>query len=87
MARNLRVSCYSNHKRRGTLDRFPRLTGNAEPWTPTGRHGRRMLQRYQRLTALRPPLSTKRLAFELGVSERQVWRYAAALRARQADAA
>jgi len=40
-----------------------------------------MLQRYQELAAVRPPLSKKRIAFELGVSVRQVERYAAALAA------
>ncbi|MEU4332360.1 hypothetical protein [Nonomuraea dietziae] len=76
--RNLIESCYNRYRRRGTLHLYPRITQAAEPWKPTGPHGRRMLERYQQLAAVRPALSTARIAFELGVSERQVWRYAGA---------
>jgi hypothetical protein len=81
--RNLIESCYARHRRQGTLDGFPRATQPAEPWIPTGSHGERMLDRYQELAAIRPPLTRERIAFELGVSERQVQRYAAAIRTRR----
>lgn len=45
-----------------------------------------MVERYQQLAAIRPALSIRRIAFELGVSERQVWRYAAYVRIQQAAA-
>jgi hypothetical protein len=81
--RNLVWACYERHKRAGTLHRFPRSVHPAKPWIPTSRHGRRMLDRYRALAAIRPPLSTQRIAFELGVSDRQVERYAAATRTNQ----
>ncbi|WP_188187995.1 hypothetical protein [Nonomuraea sp. SYSU D8015] len=79
-ARRLIQPCYDRHKKRGTLTQYPRVT-NPDTWHPTGSHGQRMLARYQQLTSLRPPLSIARIAFELGVSERQVQRYASATRA------
>lgn len=84
--RNLIHNCYVRHQKRGTLHQFPRNTQPAEPWRPTGPHGRLMVERYQELAAIRPALSTERIAFELGVSERQVWRYAAYVRAQQVAA-
>lgn len=82
-SRRLIRTCHSQHQKRGALDRFPRVTQPAEPWYPTGPHGRRMLDRYRELAALRPRPSNAWLAFELGVTERSVWRYAAAIRAEQ----
>lgn len=84
--RNLTRACYVRHARAGTLHRFPRNTKPAEPWQPTGPHGRLMVERYQQLADARPPLSVRRIAFELGVTERQVWRYAAATRTTQTAA-
>lgn len=80
VARNLIVACYTRYKRAGALGSFQRITQPAEQWEPNGPHGRRMVERYQELAGIRPPLSISRLAFELGVSERQVWRYAAFVR-------
>ncbi|MFD1940552.1 hypothetical protein ACFSKW_54775 [Nonomuraea mangrovi] len=79
--RNLIESCYRRHLRHGTLDQYPRLTQAREPWKPLGPHGRRMVERYCRLASIKPALSVARIAFELGVSERQVWRYATAANA------
>ncbi|MET8866492.1 hypothetical protein ABZW11_26440 [Nonomuraea sp. NPDC004580] len=86
-ARNLDGVCYSRHQRRGTLDQFPRTAGTAEPWQPARSDGQRMMDRYRALAQLRPPMSKRAIAWELGVSERSVERYAAALRAQQADQA
>ncbi|WP_157253133.1 hypothetical protein [Nonomuraea typhae] len=80
-ARNLVVACYKRYERARTLDRFSRIRQPAAAWKPTGKHGSTMLERYQRLAAVRPPLKVATMAFEMGVSERQVWRYAAAARA------
>lgn len=81
-ARGLCSACHQRHSTHGGLEQYPRSrypTGRV--WIPTSRYGRRMLQRYQELAAVRPPLSKKHIAFELGVSVRQVERYAAALAA------
>lgn len=79
--RRLRLTCYSRYLKRGTLDRYPLVIGTAEPWQPARPSSRRMVDHYLDLAAIRPPLSTKRIAFELGVSVRSVERYAAAARA------
>lgn len=81
--RNLIKPCYNRHRDNGTLHRYPLTMRRVEPWQPTSRHGRRMLDRYQALAAIRPTPSVARIAFELGVSDRQVWRYAAAIRAEE----
>ena len=80
-ARGLIAGCYSRHRDRRTLDRFPR-TKTSRPersWLPHGAHGRTMLDRYRQLSGL----PKTRVAFELGVSIRQVERYAAYCRAEQ----
>ncbi|MEV4174023.1 hypothetical protein [Nonomuraea sp. NPDC049709] len=82
--RRLIINCYNLHRRKGTLDQFPRVTGVKQPWQPTGPHGRRMLQRYQELAAIRPPMSIRAIAWHMDVTERSVTRYAAAARAQAA---
>ncbi|MER7500485.1 hypothetical protein AB0L05_27885 [Nonomuraea pusilla] len=82
--RGLISRCHYRHTRNGTLEQFPLSRHPAEPWQPIGPHGRRMLDRYRKLAAVRPPLTTAAIAWELGVSERQVHRYAAAIRTTQA---
>jgi hypothetical protein len=82
-ARGLTHTCYSRHRGHRTLDRYPPTMPAREPWQPVGPHGRRMLDRYQQLASIRPKPSTARIAFELGVTERQVYRYAAAIAATQ----
>lgn len=77
-------NCYIRHQKHGSLERFPRMTQPGTPWQPTGPHGRRMLERYRELAALRPRPTTAWIAFELGVTVRSVERYAAAVRAEQA---
>ncbi|MFI6534162.1 hypothetical protein ACIBHY_17005 [Nonomuraea sp. NPDC050547] len=79
-SRGLIRTCYERRRCAGTLTRFPRLFERAEPWRPLGSHGRKMVARYQELAAIRPPLSLARVAWELGVSERSVQRYATASR-------
>ncbi|MCK2219745.1 hypothetical protein MF672_039010 [Actinomadura sp. ATCC 31491] len=81
--RRLIASCYTRRQRNGSMQLFPKVTPN-NPWQPTSRHGRRMPARYQALAAVRPPLSKRTIALELGVSVRSVERYAAASRAQQA---
>lgn len=86
--RGLINGCHQRHRLAGTLNQFPRTVEPGQPWQPTGPHGRRMLDRYAQLAAIRPPLSKKRIAWELGVSERSIERYAAALHAQtQTEAA
>jgi hypothetical protein len=84
-ARGLTGTCYSRHHDHHALDRYPTTTRRVQPWQPVGPHGRRMLDRYQQLADIRPKPSTAWIAFELGVSRRQVERYAAALRANAAQ--
>lgn len=81
--RNLIEACYQRNWKHRTLDRYPRTLTPAMPEPPISVHGRRMYARYLELAALRPKPSVARIAFELGVSERQVWRYAAIHRAQQ----
>jgi hypothetical protein len=85
--RGLCGSCYHRHDRKGTLDQYPTVLGQAEPWQPAGSHGERMVERYQRLASITPRLSLKRMAFELGVSVRQVQRYEQAVRLQAGEAA
>lgn len=66
--RGLIEPCHRRHSNAGTLHQWPT-------------RGSLMLDRYQQLASIRPTPSVERLAFELGVSPRQVERYAAATRA------
>jgi len=85
--RGLRASCHQWHSVHGTLEKFPRTVQPAERiWVPTSPSGRHMLERYAQLDALRPRPSNEAIAFELGVTVRQVQRYAAALTALQQQA-
>lgn len=81
-ARGLRTTCYDRHRRQGTLDRYLRRP-SAAPRPPRESHGKRMLARYAELVSRR--LSPARIAFELGVGERTVQRYAAAYALQQAQ--
>ncbi|MEU6781459.1 hypothetical protein ABZ912_19825 [Nonomuraea angiospora] len=81
--RGLIGTCYDRNRAHGTLDRYPRTLTPATPEPPTGVHGKRMYARYLQLAAIRPKPSVARIAFELGVSDRQVWRYAAIHRTQQ----
>lgn len=82
-ARRLIARCYSYYKRRGALDRFPPIR-EAKLWQPVRSDSSLMVQRYQELAATRPAPSKTWIAWELGVSERSIERYAAAVRAQQA---
>ncbi|WP_405149499.1 hypothetical protein OG589_14735 [Sphaerisporangium sp. NBC_01403] len=83
-ARGLRTSCYDRHRAKGTLDRYPRRPP-AAPRPPKEPHGKRMLARYAELVSRR--LSPARIAWELGVGERTVQRYAAAYALQRAEQA
>ncbi|MFI6813743.1 hypothetical protein ACIBG7_18755 [Nonomuraea sp. NPDC050328] len=77
--RGLILACYERHQEHGTIERFPRRI-QPSTWRPTRPAARRFMEQYAELAAIRPPLSTRRIAWELGVTERTVQRYAAALR-------
>lgn len=80
-ARGLRTTCYDRHRRQGTLDQYPRRPSAPRP--PREPHGKRMLARYAELVSR--GFSPARIAFELGVGERTVQRYAAAYALQQAE--
>ncbi|MER7213153.1 hypothetical protein ABT340_39330 [Streptosporangium sp. NPDC000239] len=76
-ARGLTTACYTRHRLRNTLDRYPRV--NAAPtWTPVSARGQRLLAQYAELVAAKA--SPARIRWELSLGERQIQRYAAAHR-------
>lgn len=81
--RNLIRACYLRNWAHGTLERYQPTRKPTQPEPPISVHGQRMYARYLELAAIRPKPSVQRMAFELGVSPRQVWRYAAIHRAEQ----
>ncbi|MEU8035681.1 hypothetical protein [Streptosporangium sp. NPDC049078] len=85
MGRGLIISCYTRHQRAGTLHRFPIPKPASPGWSPTGRLGEKTLDRYIALDTR--GLSPARIRFELGLSARQVQRYAKAAKERQLAAA
>lgn len=74
-ARGLRATCYSRHTDAGTLHQYPRLN------TKLPRLWR--IETYQELAA--STTSREQIAARLGVTERSVQRYAAALRASRTE--
>lgn len=74
MARGLIIACYTRHQRAGTLDQYPLSEPTGSPWRPTGRIGTSTLNRYIAMEVR--GFSPARIRFELGLSARQVNRYA-----------
>jgi hypothetical protein len=76
--------CYERWKSAGRPEEGPpplrtwEPLSPGEPWRPVGPHGERMVARYAEIAEL--GWSRERIAFELGVGERQILRYAAYLR-------
>ncbi|MEU3162929.1 hypothetical protein [Streptosporangium sp. NPDC006930] len=79
--RGLIIACHSRHYYRGTLDQYPLTVTGGTAWTPTGRIGTETLRRYMAMD--KRGFSPARIRFELGLSPRQVYRYAKAARERR----
>ncbi|MEU8270165.1 hypothetical protein AB0B89_23775 [Sphaerisporangium sp. NPDC049002] len=84
-ARGLRTACYPRHHDNGTLAQYPTTRELKEPWAPHNAHGKRMLARYVELAS--QGRTAAQIAWELGVGERTVQRYAAAYAAQQSEQA